>query len=154
MVELKYVESTAEYAIASGLFKEYAAWLNIDLGFQKFDEELSELDTMYGPPNGCIVLATDKENYIGCIALREITTEICEIKRMYVRPHAQQQGAGTLLLDEVMAFAKKMGYRKVQLDTLNNMLPAINLYKKSGFYEIPAYYFNPEPTAIYFEKIF
>jgi hypothetical protein len=32
------------------------------------------------------------------------------------------------------------------------MLPAMNLYIKNGFKEIPAYYYNPEPTAVYFEK--
>ena len=71
---------------------------------------------------------------------------------MYVRPELQHKGIGTLLLQSALRFAKEAGYKKIQLDTLNTMLPAINLYKKNGFYEIPAYYFNPEPTAVYFEK--
>lgn len=152
MVELRYVQSKEEYAVASELFKEYAAWLNIDLGFQKFDEELAELSKMYGPPYGCIILAKDDAGFFGCIAVRKTNAETSEIKRMYVKPQARHKGTGTLLLNAALGFAKQAGYSKIQLDTLNNMLPAITLYKKSGFYEIPAYYFNPEPTAVYFEK--
>lgn len=152
MVRLKYVSSREEYVAASEVFKEYAAWLNIDLSFQKFEEELGELSVMYGSPAGCIILAKDKDDYIGCIAVRKINTEIGEIKRMYVKPSSQQLGTGTLMLNEAIAFAKKAGYKKLHLDTLSNMMPAITLYKKIGFYEIPAYYFNPEPTAVYFEK--
>lgn len=152
MVELKYVQSMEDYVAASNLFKEYAAWLDIDLSFQKFEEELSELSNMYGPPKGCIILAEEMEAYVGCIAVRNIGLNIAEIKRMYVKPISQQSGTGTMLLNEAIAFAIKTEYEKIQLDTLNTMLPAINLYKKHGFYEIPAYYFNPESTAVFFEK--
>lgn len=153
MVQTKYVHSRDEYVAATTLFKEYANWLNIDLSFQNFDEELSRLSAMYGSPTGCIILAKDNDAYIGCIAVRKIDNEIGEIKRMYVKPDSQQRGTGTRLLEEAIAFAKDAGYKKLQLDTLNTMLPAMKLYKKSGFYEIPAYYYNPEPTAVYFEKI-
>lgn len=153
MVELKYVGSMEEYVAASHLFKEYAAWLNIDLSFQKFEEELAELSGMYAAPTGCIILALHNNEYIGCIAARKSTSEVAEIKRMYVKPLSQQAGTGTSLLNEAVAFSKRAGYAKIRLDTLNTMLPAIRLYEKAGFYHIPAYYFNPEPTAVYFEKI-
>lgn len=153
MVELKYVDSREEYMAASELFKEYAAWLTIDLSFQKFEEELTELSTMYAAPTGCIILAKSQNDFIGCIAVRKIEKDIAEIKRMYVTPASQKFGTGTLLLNEALAFAKKAGYAKIRLDTLNTMLPAIRLYEKTGFYKIPAYYFNPEPTAVYFEKL-
>jgi ribosomal protein S18 acetylase RimI-like enzyme len=55
-------------------------------------------------------------------------------------------------LNEAILIAKKYGYKKIRLDTLSNMTAAIVLYKQNGFYEIPAYYYNPESTAVYFEK--
>ena len=52
-----------------------------------------------------------------------------------------------------LQLARDCGYKKVKLDTLNTMLPAMELYKKYGFKEIPAYYHNPNATAVYFEII-
>jgi putative acetyltransferase len=57
-----------------------------------------------------------------------------------------------MLLEKSIALAKTCKYNFIRLDTLNHMTPAINLYKKYGFYEIAAYYHNPVATAVYFEK--
>ena len=153
MPENIHVNTNEEYKAATSLFKEYAAWLNIDLSFQHFEEELAQLKEMYASPSGGIILSKKEKEYIGCIAIRKIDAEIAELKRMYVKPAFQQFGIGSALLQDALALAKKYNYKKIRLDTLSNMTPAINLYKRNGFYEIPAYYFNPEATAVYFEKI-
>lgn len=153
MPEYIYVTTEEEYTTAAALFREYAAWLNIDLGFQKFTEELLDLKNMYAPVAGGIILAKNENDFTGCIAIRKIDTDTAELKRMYVRPVFQKKGIGSGLLNEAISLAKKYGYKKIRLDTLSNMNPAIDLYKRNGFYEIPAYYFNPEKTAVYFEKI-
>ena len=153
MPEYILVHTDDEYKIASMLFEEYAAWLNIDLGFQHFEEELKNLRKMYSHPNGGIILSKAEIFFTGSIALRKIDNETAELKRMYVKPAFQQKGIGSGLLNEAIVLAKKLGYKKIRLDTLNNMTPAIELYKRNGFYEIPAYYYNPEKTAVYFEKL-
>ena len=147
------MHTEAEYDAAISLFRQYAAWLNIDLGFQHFEEELVSLKNMYGAPFGGIILCKNGSGYAGCIAIRKIDVDIAELKRMYVRPEFQQLGIGNALLQDALTLAKKYHYKKIRLDTLSNMTPAINLYKRNGFYEIPAYYFNPEKTAVFFEKI-
>lgn len=152
MPEYIYVTTEEEYATAASLFSQYAAWLNIDLTFQNFTEELKILQNMYAPPSGGIILSKNGNDYTGCIAIRKIDTDTAELKRMYVKPAFQQKGIGARLLHEAILLAKEYGYKKIRLDTLSNMTPAIDLYKKVGFYEIPAYYFNPESTAVYFEK--
>ena len=140
-----------EYEAASLLFKEYAEWLNIDLGFQKFAEELLQLKIMYGTPSGGIILCKNENDFAGCVAIRKTNAATAELKRMYVKPSYQRMGIGQKLLEEAIALAKKYGYKKLRLDTLSNMTAAINLNKQNGFYEIPAYYHNPEKTAVYFE---
>jgi carbonic anhydrase len=152
MSEYIHVVSAKEYEAAAILFKEYANWLNIDLGFQKFEAELEGLENMYAEPFGGIILCKAENDFIGCIAIRKIDEETAELKRMYVKPAFQKSGVGSNLLNRALALAKNFGYKKIRLDTLSNMLPAIELYKKNGFYEIPAYYYNPENTAVYFEK--
>jgi putative acetyltransferase len=149
----KIIKATTQehYHAAIALFKEYATWLNIDLAFQNFDTELIQLPKMYGEPLGIILLNTNKDLYTGCIAVRNKGEKIAELKRMYVQPAYRKNGVAKELLQQAILFAKNAGYKKIRLDTLATMTPAINLYKQFGFYEIPAYYFNPESNAVFFE---
>lgn len=142
-----------DYTAARSLFKEYSEALNINLDFQHFDEELNDLQKMYAAPFGGIVLVKNTENeLIGCIAIRKTTETTCELKRMYVKPLHQNKGIGKKLLENALSLARDYNYKLVQLDTLDYMLPAINLYKESGFYTIASYYPNPIAGALYFEK--
>ena len=152
MFKIITVNTETEYAAASILFKEYAAWLNIDLSFQNFEEELLQLKEMYSEPDGAIFLLQQAEEFMGCVAIRKKENEIAELKRMYIKPMTRKSGGGTLLLEKALAAAKTLGYKLIRLDTLASMTPAINLYKKHGFYEIAPYYFNPEENAVFFER--
>ncbi len=139
------------YKVAILLFKEYAAWLNIDLCFQNFDAELAQLNEMYAAPLGVILLNKNEELFTACVAVRNKGEHIAELKRMYVQPAQRGKGLAKELLQQAINFAKEAGYKKIRLDTLATMAPAINLYKQFGFYEIEAYYHNPEANAVYFE---
>ena len=139
-------------AEAKKLFREYAALINIDLSFQKFEEDLTGINQMYSPPSGRIILCKADEIFAGCIAIRKIDDSVCELKRMYVDPGLQGKGIGKHLLEKALQLAKEYNYKLIRLDTLNYMLPAIYLYKQYGFYEISPYYFNPNKTAVFFES--
>jgi putative acetyltransferase len=134
------------------LFNEYASSLNISLAFQNFSEELNIIDSMYGSPSGCLLLVYDKEQAIACAAYRKIGEGICELKRMYIKPSYRGLKIGQTLLEMLCSSAFDNGYSTMRLDTLDAMLPAIGLYKKNGFYEIPAYYHNPHEGVVYMEK--
>lgn len=143
----------ANYALARMLFEEYAALINIDLSFQKFDSELNQLETMYQMPQGGIILAEEEGICRGCVGIRKIDEHTSELKRMFVRSGSQGKGIGKSLLHYAVELAKDCKYEKIQLDTLNTMNEAIHLYKSAGFYQIEAYYPNPMPAALYFEKL-
>jgi putative acetyltransferase len=144
--------TTEHYEAAIQLFKEYATWLNIDLDFQNFDAELQQLGEMYAAPHGIILLSMQQDKYTGCVAVRNKGDQIAELKRMYVQPAQRGNGIAKELLLQAIDFAKNAGYKKIRLDTLATMHPAINLYTQFGFYEIPAYYHNPEANAVFFER--
>ena len=152
MIEYILVSTVKEYAEAKKLFAEYAKAINIDLAFQKFDKELEKINTMYSSPHGGIIICKKDEIFAGCIAIRKIEDTICELKRMYVNPEFQGTGIGKNLLEKALQLAKDCNYKIIRLDTLNYMHPAIHIYKQHGFYEIDAYYFNPNKTALFFEK--
>ncbi|MEO7768473.1 MAG: GNAT family N-acetyltransferase [Ferruginibacter sp.] len=153
MIQILIAATDNDYAAAGLLFREYAASINISLDFQHFEKELKELKKMYGPPHGGIVLASSGKEIIGCIGIRKIADQVGELKRMYIKPTHQNRGIGKKLLMMVLEIAAKSNYKVVKLDTLKVMVAAMHLYKEAGFYEIQAYYNNPIPTAVYFEKL-
>jgi ribosomal protein S18 acetylase RimI-like enzyme len=137
---------------ARGLFKEYAGWLEIDLCFQSFEQELAELPGDYIPPTGCLLLAFDDDQLAGCIALRRFDERTCEMKRLFVRAQFRGKGFGRQLIDAIIRAAKQIGYEHMRLDTLPpKMDDAIRLYRSYGFEEIDPYYNNPVPGALFME---
>ena len=133
------------------LFEEYAASLEVDLGFQDFEHELRELPGDYGPPAGRILLALDGDEPAGCVALRPYEPEVCEMKRLYVRPAFQGSGLGRRLVEAIVEAGRDAGYSVMRLDTLPSMQAARGLYRSLGFEEIEAYRHNPVHGTTYFE---
>ena len=134
------------------LFREYEESLETDLCFQGFEQELSALPGAYAPPRGRLLLARDGETLAGCGALRPLSQEICEMKRLYVRDAFRGRGAGKLLAETLIAEARSIGYTAMRLDTLPWMTAAIPLYRSLGFSEISPYTTNPVPGALFMEK--
>lgn len=134
------------------LFREYQAFLGVDLCFQDFERELASLPGSYAPPAGAIVLATANDAVAGCVGLRPLPNGACEMKRMYVRPAFRGSGLGRALAEAVVAAAVDAGYRSMRLDTLDTLHAAIDLYRSMGFVPIEPYYHNPLPGVLYLEK--
>ncbi|MFX1390046.1 MAG: GNAT family N-acetyltransferase [Promethearchaeota archaeon] len=133
------------------IFKEYSNSLNIDLSFQNFDEELKSLPGYYAPPEGSILLAFYNEKLVGCVGLRKYQFEVCEMKRLYVRPKYRKMKIGSELCNAIILKAKQIGYKIMRLDTLPFMSEAISLYFKLGFKEIEPYRFNPIDNSKFYE---
>ena len=144
-------ESEAHIAETRSLFREYARSLNFDLCFQGFDKELSSLPGEYAPPDGALLLAVEEKEAIGCVALRKLDGEICEMKRLYVKPSARGTGLGRRLALTIIEEARRRGYRRMRLDTLATMKAATSLYRSLGFVDTGPYRFNPIEGATYLE---
>jgi len=145
-------ESVAQIAQARDLFLEYAKSLNFDLCFQSFDEELAGLPGGYAPPDGRLLLADYQGQLAGCVALHKLEVDICEMKRLYLRPQFRGKGIGRMLTEAVIAEARKIGYRRMRLDTVEPVMKdAVALYRRFGFREISPYRVNPIAGALYME---
>jgi len=125
------------------LFLEYAQSLDIDLDFQDFETELKTLPGKYQPPDGALILALVEGKEAGCIALRKISKDICEMKRLYVRDEYRGLGLGKMLVGMIIDEAVKKNYQYMRLDTLPTMKSAQSLYLSFGFYDIEPYVYNP-----------
>ncbi len=130
---------------------EYIDSLGFELDFQGVDSELANLPGVYAPPEGAIILAMHNDRLIGGVALKKLEEDICEMKRLYVKPEYRGQGIGLKLSELILEKAKKIGYKKMRLDTILWMKEAISIYKFLGFREIESYYHNPVNGAMYFE---
>jgi GNAT superfamily N-acetyltransferase len=148
IVEVKTESELQEIRV---LFKEYTEWLRFDLSFQNFDKEFAELPGKYAPPKGRLLLAYEDAQVIGCVGLREFEPGVCEMKRMYIRDKFRKKGYGRKLAKRAIDTAREIGYQYMRLDTVPWMELAIGLYRSLGFYEIPAYRFNPIKGTLYFE---
>ena len=133
------------------LFEEYANSLDFDLDFQDFDKELAEFPGDYAPPKGCLLLAKDEGKIAGCVALRELSEGVCEMKRLYVKPQFRGLGIGKNLAEAVIQEARKIGYTRMRLDTAPSMQAARALYMSLGFKEISPYRYNPIEGAEFME---
>jgi ribosomal protein S18 acetylase RimI-like enzyme len=125
------------------LLREYAGALPFALDFQGFADELATLPGAYAAPGGALLAARDGHRLAGCVALRPIDGETCEMKRLYVRPQHRGSGLGRLLVEAIVDAARTHGYRRMRLDTTPGMDAAQGLYEELGFREIPAYTHNP-----------
>lgn len=136
------------------LFREYEAWLGVDLCFQSFEAELADLPGKYAPPIGGLFLAVIDEKNAGCIALRKLDNETCEMKRLFVREAFRGSGLGRTLIEKIIAEAKNIGYKRIRLDTLPDKMPkAVELYNSYGFQKIAPYYESPHEETLFMEKI-
>ncbi|MBI4404366.1 MAG: GNAT family N-acetyltransferase [Deltaproteobacteria bacterium] len=88
------------------LFMEYARSLCVDLCFQDFGQELATLPGAYAPPEGRLMLAVANKVSVGCVALRKLETDVCEMKRLYVRPEFRGKRLGRRLAETIIQEAR------------------------------------------------
>jgi len=135
------------------LLAEYAAGVGVPLDFQGFDREVAELPGAYAPPRGALLVVRVDGALAGCVALRPLAGDACEMKRLFVRPAARGLGLGERLALAVVAEARRLGYRRMRLDTLPTMAAAQSLYERLGFRDIPPYTANPVAGTRFLELI-
>jgi len=145
-------QTTVELDAVRELFGEYQRGLGVDLGFQGFAEELATLPGRYAPPSGRLLLALEGTDAAGCVALRALEDEVCEMKRLFVRPAWRGQGLGFRLAMQIVNEASDLRYAVMRLDTLEGLESAMRMYAAMGFQRRIPYYANPLPGVVYWER--
>jgi GNAT superfamily N-acetyltransferase len=96
--------------------------------------------SMFVEPHGAfLVLRDDDGRAVGCGGIARFDETRGELKRMYVVPEARGRGLGRLLLVELEAAARRLGYASVVLETGDRQAEAVGLYESSGYERIPCY---------------
>jgi len=140
---------TVELEHVRGFFRQYAAWLGVDLSFQGFADEIANLPGAYGAADGRLFYAEVDGKPAGCVGIRRFSEGVCEMKRLYVDPAFRGGGVGRKLALAAIKAARLFGYRRILLDTIPSMRIAVKLYRELGFKEVPACYPSPIEGAIF-----
>lgn len=155
-MDIKIVPAYHQREELRTLFEEYTRLLiERDASFKKYldlqnyAEEIDHLDGKYGLPYGRVYLLYYDEKPAGCIGLRKIDDQSCEMKRLYIRPEFRGKRLGEILVERIIGDAREIGYSHMLLDTLPFLQSALRLYKKFGFYEIESYNNSPMKNSIY-----
>ena len=142
-------EFPRELETVRAIFLEYEKGTGISLCFQGFEQEVATLPGKYAPPAGRLFLAAEGGEIVGCIALRPLEQDLCEMKRLYVRPSHRGRGVGRLLAARLVEDARAIGYHTMRLDTLETWAPAVGLYRSLGFQSTPRYNDDPDPHTLF-----
>ncbi|UCE39549.1 MAG: GNAT family N-acetyltransferase [Thermoplasmata archaeon] len=151
MIHIRKLESEDDIEIARELILEYGRIRNFDAAMGDYEKELAGLPGEYSLPHGCLLLAFYDDDPVGCVALRKIDDDFCEMKRLFVKEKYRGKKIGKALVLELISEACQIGYKFMRLDNHPWMIEAEFIYKSVGFKEIEAYRFNPTKGVKFFE---
>jgi putative acetyltransferase len=130
-----------------GIWREFIASSPVNLDYQGNEAEFANLPGKYAAPEGCVLLADRGGAILGCVAMRKVAAGICEMKRLYVRPHARGSQLGRALVERLIGEARMAGYREMRLDVQEKSTSARKLYAALGFVAAEPVSFNPVAGA-------
>lgn len=147
MTIIRHAAFPDDIAFVLDIWREFIASSPVNLDYQSNDAEFATLPGKYAAPGGCVLLADRDGGIEGCIAFREVDADICEMKRLYVRPDARGRNLGHRLVERLIAEARRVGYREMRLDVQAKSVSARRLYSAFGFVAAEPISFNPVPGA-------
>jgi len=115
------------------------------------DKELEQLAARFDGTSSLILVASDDETMVGAVGLRRLSGRDVELSHMYVRPDRRRRGLGRALLDAALATAADLGYERVRLETVAELVEAIALYRSAGFVPVEPYQPPPLATSLFME---
>lgn len=144
MVAIRAAQFPTDREAIRGLLREYFSQLAVPSCFEDFDRELANLPGECNPPRGAfLVAAEDLGGLVGCVGLRPLGPDLCEMKRLFLTGSARGAGVGRRLAESIVDVAQRLGYRAMRLDTLPSQQSAQRIYGALGFTDIAPYRHNP-----------
>lgn len=132
------------------IISEYVAWLDMDLSYRGFAQEMDSFDQLFTLPSGFFLMAKAGGEIAGCVGLLRHTPDTAEVKRLYVRPDYRGAQLGEKLMAGLVERAIGLGYQRLILDAVPQTHFAQRLYRSLGFEEIDPYYAKPVSGTRFF----
>lgn len=100
------------------------------------DPEVDAMSAAYGDTRSAYLVLEQDGRLLGGGGVGPLQggdADTCELRKMYFLPEARGKGLGRQVAEEILAFARSAGYRRVYLETMTRMADARKLYEKLGF---------------------
>ena len=155
MLKIYPAETNEDFEIVKWLLEEYTASLfELDgpIHIKEFEAhkcQMNNLGEYFGPPDGCLLIGKHNKEPAGCVALRKLSDNTCEMKRLYVSPKFRGLEIGRNLANAIIEQARKIGYKHMRIHTITALDRANKLYKSLGFYIIDPYEDTPREDAVF-----
>lgn len=123
-------------------------WITRYFEWEPADEEkLSDPRGQILDRGGRILLAFDGDGGVGCCALIPMSCQEFEVAKMAVTDTHQGRGIGHQLMSATIAKARELGAVRLYIETNHTLTPAIRLYRRHGFQDVPAERMVQSPYA-------
>ena len=106
-------------------------------GTAYYDESLKHMYEFHTTEKSIYFIAENENGMLGgggVYPTQGLATDTCELIKMYLLPEARGKGVGKSLIDHCIAFARQQGYKKLYLETMNELKKAVQLYEQKGFH--------------------
>ena len=145
MLSILQIENAHQIASAKQLVRGYFEWFfalvpgsETDPTFRGWEDELESIPGHFIPPTGRYLLADAEGQAAGCIVLKPISDDTCELKRLFVHPSFRGMAIGQELVKAFLVEARASGYKHAVLDSHISMTGAHAIYRQFGFNVIAA----------------
>ena len=104
--------------------------------------------------NGVFLVGYLAGQPMACGAVTKLSPETGEIKRVYVKPAVRGRGFSKRIMQQLEAESRRMGLRRLRLETGARQPESLGLYRSLGYYDIPKFgeYIN-DPHSLCMEKM-
>ena len=102
-------------------------------GIEVADGDYDDIESIYINRQGEFLVGTIGNEVVATGAVKRLDEATAEIKRIRVKPDYQRKGYGETMLRELMQAARKLGYKKIRIDTMTTNIRAQQMFKKVGF---------------------
>ena len=141
----------ADSACLKSIIGEYIGWLDMDLSYRGFDQEMAKFDQLFTLPSGLFLMARSNETVAGCVGLLRHDAGTAEVKRLYVRPEFRGQQLGQRLIQQLVITAQGLDIKRFILDAVPQTIVAQQLYQSMGFRQTDPYYAHAVPGTKFYE---
>ena len=148
-IQIIKAKTPEDISMVRSIFLDYINfiedYLDHSLDFQNTTEEFSNFPSVYKT----LLLAKLNNNTVAACALKQLSDNACELKRLYCRPSGRGHKIGESLVIRAIKDAKKIGYKKMYLDTNKGLKHANSIYEELKFKDTDSYYANPMADTRY-----
>lgn len=129
------VKECSDPEVIKELFVEYSHIKGAESCFVSFDKELNDLAGYYS--GGSIMVGYEEGKPIACVAVRKISDDTCEGKRLFIKPEYRGKGYARIMLKAMTDKASELGFREVVFTSKPEVMSVgYGLYKRMGFEEL------------------